>query len=90
MEIRILKPAHRFIQRADKGLKEKIKNEIIKVAQNPYIGSPLSGSKLKKIFRYKFYYKGIHYRIAYAIEENILVILISSRENFYAKLKTKA
>jgi hypothetical protein len=25
MEIRLLKPAHRFIKRADKGFKEKIK-----------------------------------------------------------------
>ena len=85
MKIVFLRQAHRFIKKANKGLKEKLKQEIINIQSNPYEGKPLKG-KLKGVYSHKCVYKQTHYRIAYHIENNIIIISIASRENFYRDL----
>lgn len=86
MEIIFLRQAHRFIRKTKKPLRDKMRLEILKIKKNPFLGEKLSG-RLKKIYSHHFTFKGIHYRIAYQVIDNIIVIAISTRENFYRDLK---
>lgn len=77
-----------------KKLEKKVSIEIIKEAfpllqQNPTVGNELSGN-LKGLWSYHLIQKGIHYRIIYEIQEEIIgIILIAPRENVYKKLKKR-
>lgn len=86
MEIIFLRQAHRFIRKADKPLREKIKSEVLKIKGDPYAAEKLEG-KLKQIRSHHFGFQGTQYRIAYQIIDNIIVISIASRENFYRDLQ---
>ncbi len=75
----------------DKILFEKIKWEIDLIIDNPQKGKVLEHPfKKYKIRSEGFIYKNNSYRIAYTInqkENEIVFLLIDSRENFYEKLK---
>lgn len=86
MEVRFLRQPFKYIRKADKGLKEKIQEEIQVIKNNPKVGKLLKG-KLKSIRAHKFALSKTNYRIAYSVENNILVIYIASRENFYKDLE---
>ena len=86
MEIIFLRQAHRFIRKAKKPLREKMRLEILKIQKNPFLGEKLSGH-LKKVYSHHFVFKGASYRIAYQVIDNIIVISIGTRENFYRDLK---
>ena len=74
----------------DKNLKEKFRQAIIKISENPYIGEPKKGD-LSGIFWYDVFYNKTNYEISYKIYElenkRVVVILIGTRENFYNELK---
>ncbi len=74
----------------DKNLKEKFRQAIIKISENPYIGEPKKGD-LSGIFGYDVFYNKTNYEISYKIYElenkRVVVILIGTRENFYKELK---
>lgn len=86
MEIFFLRQAHRFIKKADSHLKEKIKQEVLKIKENPSLGETLSGN-FKGLRSHHFSFTKTQYRIAYQFKENILIIAIASRENFYRDLE---
>jgi len=57
------------------------------IKENPYSGEKVLNRK--NVFKFKYIYKKVHYRIAYLIlnKELIIIILkVGSRENFYKKL----
>ncbi len=89
-QIRILPKAEKYIKKIkEKILIEKLKNAIIKIQTNPYIGEAKKGD-LKGIYGFDIFYHNINYEISYKIyeKENIIVIiLIGTRENFYQELK---
>lgn len=85
MEIVFLRQAHRFIKKADVPLKEKLKEEILKIGENPKIGELLSG-KLKHLRSHHFHFVRTQYRIAYMVKDNVLIVAIGTRENFYRDL----
>ncbi len=85
MQVIFLRQAHRFIKRADVHLKAKIHEEIEKIQRDPHCGELLTG-KLKGIRSKHFSFVRTQYRIAYKIQNSILVIAIASRENFYRDL----
>ena len=85
MEIVFLRQAHRFIKKADKPLKEKIKEEVLKIEFDPKIGEQLNG-KLKHLRSHHFRFIRTQYRIAYMIKNNVIVVAIGTRENFYRDL----
>ncbi|MBT3704197.1 type II toxin-antitoxin system RelE/ParE family toxin [Candidatus Peregrinibacteria bacterium] len=87
MEIRVLRQPYKFIRRADKPLKEKIKEEVLRIKNNPNLGKKMKGSLYKNIFKHRFNFKKVSYRITYRIENNILIICISTRENYYRDLR---
>lgn len=85
MEIVFLRQPYRFIKKADKKLKAKIKEEVLNISNNPKIGAQLSG-KLKNLRSHHFRFIRTQYRIAYTIKNNLLIIVIGTRENFYRDL----
>lgn len=85
MQIVFLRQAHRFIKKADKPLKEKIREEVLKIGENPKIGKSLTG-KLKNLRSHHFSFVQTHYRIAYEIKNDLIVVAIGTRENFYRDL----
>ena len=88
-EIKMAPACHRIYKKFDDPLKDRIKEESKKIATSPYSAKHLS-HPLKGIYSYIFHYKNSEYRIAYRVnEENNLVeiVLVKSRENFYAVLK---
>ncbi len=85
MEIVFLRQAHRFIKKADKPLKEKIREEVLKIGENPKIGEPLTG-KLKKLRSHHFGFIRTQYRIAYEVRGDLIIVAIGTRENFYRDL----
>lgn len=74
----------------EKPLKKKIIDAIYdKIAKDPYSFSSKSGD-LSGYYTYSFNYQKTAYRIAYAINDNkltILVILVGTHEGFYKLLK---
>lgn len=90
-EIKFLPRAEKEIKKIkDKKLKGKIKDALIKLSENPYIGQAKKGD-LSGIYRYDVYYNKTNYEISYKIYEvdnkKVIVILIGTRENFYKELK---
>ena len=90
-EIKFLPRAEKEIKKIkDKKLKGKIKDALIKLSENPYIGQAKKGD-LSGIYGYDVYYNKTNYEISYKIYEvdnkKIIVILIGTRENFYKELK---
>ena len=86
MEIKLLRQPYKFIKKAKAPLKVRIAKELTRIGEDPKVGKKLAG-KLKEVRSHKFTDAGIHYRIAYQIRDNILVVLIATRENFYKDLK---
>ena len=87
MEVIFLRQAHHFIKKSNKSLKEKIKEEVFKIKTEPEIGRRLSGQVLKDIRSHRFIFSKTHYRIAYKVKDNVIIICIASRENFYRDLQ---
>lgn len=85
MKIVFLRQAHRFIKKADKPLKEKLREEVLKISENPKIGEVLTG-KLKRLRSHHFNFVRTQYRIAYEVKGNVIVVAIGTRENFYRDL----
>lgn len=74
----------------EKPLRKKFINAIYdEIAKDPYAFDSKTGDLLG-YYTYSFTYKGIHYRIAYRIDDEkvlIVVPLAGSHENFYKLLK---
>ncbi|MFA5947720.1 MAG: type II toxin-antitoxin system RelE/ParE family toxin [Candidatus Gracilibacteria bacterium] len=86
MKIIFLRQPYKFIKRADKNLKVKIKEEVLKIQENPTIGERLAWKRLKGILSYHFVFVKVNYRIAYKIVGDLIIISIATRENFYRDL----
>lgn len=85
MEIIFLRQAHKFIRKADKPLRNKIQLEVLKIKKEPRIGESLKQS-LKGMLSHHFSFNGVQYQIAYQVVNNIIVVCIATRENFYRDL----
>lgn len=74
----------------DRSLKRKIINAIYdEIAADPYSFSAKAGD-LRSYYTYSFNYQKTAYRIAYAINDEqlmILIILVGTHEEFYKTLK---
>lgn len=87
MEIIFLRQPYKFIKRADKSLKEKIEEEVLKIQKNPSTGELLK-KRLKGIRSHHFVFIRVNYRIAYKVVDDLIIISIATRENFYRDLQT--
>lgn len=86
MKIVFLRQAHQFIKKADPALKEKIKEEVLYIAENPKVGKALTG-RLKALRSHRFRFVKTQYRIVYKVKDDLIVVAIGSRENFYRDLQ---
>lgn len=61
------------------------------LSKNPFCGKFLKG-EFNKYLSYSFIYKSVEYRIIYQVFKDkllILVVMVSSRENIYKRLKRR-
>lgn len=86
MKVTYLRQPARFIKKSSKVLKSAIRNEIEVINDNPKVGKQLKG-KLKSLRTHRFIFNKVHYRIAYKFNNDLLIIYIASRENFYKDLQ---
>lgn len=90
-EIIVPKSVIKEIKKLGKPISQKVKHALCAIAENPYLGLPLSG-ELSAIRKWAFQDRGIQYRIAYEIFEDrveVKIILVGTRENFYKELKRR-
>lgn len=78
----------RTIKKFHKNEKEILDKQIIKIADNPFIGQEKKGD-LKNILVYKFKIKDKQYLLSYRYNKDLLeLITIGSHENYYRDLKS--
>lgn len=90
-KMKTLPAASRFFKKIkEKGLRNKFKDAITDILDNPYIGELKLGD-LAGIYGYDIYYNKTNYEIAYRIYDEddklVVVILAGTRENFYNEVK---
>ena len=90
-EIIFAPPAERYFKKLkNKQLKDKFRNAIAKISENPYIAEEKKGD-LSGFRSYDVSYDGTNYEIAYKVYEidgkKVVVILAGTRGNFYDELK---
>ncbi|MBP3359765.1 MAG: type II toxin-antitoxin system RelE/ParE family toxin [Clostridia bacterium] len=90
-EIIFAPPAEKYFKKLrDKKLKQKLKDAIIKISDNPYIAEEKRGD-LSGFRSYDVSYNGTNYEIAYRVYEingkKVVIVLAGTRENFYEELK---
>jgi len=81
--------AHRRYKKFDPLLKQKVRQEVGALAEEPHRYEELKGP-LKGIRSYHFEQEKTQYRIAYRIIEDrnqIEIVLVKSRESFYQALR---
>jgi mRNA-degrading endonuclease RelE of RelBE toxin-antitoxin system len=88
MKLVFLRSALKFLKNCEFNLQVKIKKEIDKIAKTPESNKILQGA-LYPIRVHQFFFQRTQYRIAYYIKDNVIIILIGTRENFYEELKRK-
>ena len=92
IDVRFLPPAAKYLKKLkDKNLKQRYKDAIEKIRENPEIGEQKTGD-LTGIFGYDIFYNRTNYELAYTIEigndgNTVVVIMAGTRENFYEQLK---
>ena len=92
IDVRFLPPAAKYLKKLkDKNLKQRYKDAIEKIRENPEIGEQKTGD-LTGIFGYDIFYNRTNYELAYTIEigndgKAVVVIMAGTRENFYEQLK---
>jgi len=77
------------IKKLDKSLQKILTGKLEEIQKNPYAAYQLTGD-FKGLWSFHFSQKGTEYRIIYRIFEKevlVLIILISSRESVYKKLR---
>ena len=90
MKILFHKKFQKFVNKVkNKELKALIKNEVDKIIENPAVGKILEHPFRKyNVQSMGFIYDKNSFRIAYILNKDELVfLLIDSRENFYKKLE---
>lgn len=81
--------AHRRYKKLDPLLKQKVRQEVGTLTEEPHRYEELKGP-LKGIRSYHFEHEKTQYRIAYRIIEDrnqIEIVLVKSRESFYQALR---
>jgi hypothetical protein len=87
----ILPGTARYLKKLkDKALKEKFRQEIEAVREDPGIGEAKTGD-LAGVYCRDIYHQKTNYELAYTLieqdGETVVVILAGTRENFYEELK---
>jgi mRNA interferase RelE/StbE len=77
----------RKVKRFSKTEKKELDNQILKIAENPYIGMEKKGD-LRGVYIHKFKIKSTLYLLSYRLmSDNLELIMIGPHENYYRDLK---
>jgi mRNA interferase RelE/StbE len=91
-EIKSIKAVTKDLKKLSHEVLKEIKKVHYKnIRENPFQSKEL-GYSFKGLYSYHFFFKGTSYRIVYEIfekDELIVVVMISTRESFYDKLKRR-
>ena len=87
-EVRLHRAADKAIARLDRPVRTKIKEELLKLREDPLLGYPLTG---KHSGRRSLHLKaaGVEYRAVYEFDSTqqiVWVLYFGTRENFYKEL----
>lgn len=90
-EVRFLPPAAKYLKKLkDKKLKALYQEAIDRIREDHTVGKTKTGD-LSGIYGYDIFYNKTNYEIAYRVEyadeKIIVVIMAGTRENFYDELK---
>ena len=78
----------RKVKKYTKQEKKSLDKQILKIADNPAIGSEKKGD-LRGVYVHKFKIKHTQYLLSYRfVEENLELIMIGPHENYYKDLKS--
>lgn len=78
----------RKVKKFTKQEKNALDKQVIKIAENPSIGTEKKGD-LRKVFVHKFKIKTIQYLLAYRfVGDDLELIMIGPHENYYRDLKS--
>ena len=78
----------RKVKKFTKQEKKSLDKQILKIADNPAIGSEKKGD-LRGVYIHKFKIKHTQYLLSYRFaEENLELIMIGPHENYYRDLKS--
>ena len=78
----------RKVKKFTKQEKKSLDKQILKIADNPVIGSEKKGA-LRGVYVHKFKIKHTQYLLSYGFaEENLELIMIGPHENYYRDLKS--
>ena len=84
-------PAKKYFKKLkDKQLKNKFKDAIIEIQNDPSVGEQKKGD-LAGVYGYDVYYNKTNYEIAYKVikqdGEYVIIIMAGTRENFWDTVK---
>jgi len=78
----------RKVKKFTKQEKKLLDKQILKIADNPAIGSKKKGD-LRMVYVHKFTIKHTQYLLSYRFaEENLELIMVGSHENYYREVKS--
>lgn len=87
-----LPPAERYFRKLkNKQLKNKFRETISRIRENPHIGEAKSGD-LRDLYGLDIYHNKANYELAYRIAQlddgqMVVVVMAGTREDFYKELK---
>lgn len=85
----LLKAAQKDLDRLDSKTLKQVLKVLDRLAKNPKLAKRLSG-ELKEAYSYRFGTVSGEFRIAFLIEpQNLIILAIGPRENFYDFLKKR-
>src|SRR5699024_2436153 len=86
---RIKTPAKKYIKKIrNKQLKKMYEEAFAAVLQGPYTSGDMKRRGVACIFVYRFSHQSTAYRLAYMLEDNMVVCLTAAtHDNFYQELK---
>jgi mRNA-degrading endonuclease RelE of RelBE toxin-antitoxin system len=77
----------RKVKKFSKKEKKELDKQILKIAENPYVGIEKKGD-LRGVYIHKFKIKSTQYLLSYRlISDNLELIMIGPHENYYRDLK---
>ena len=89
--VRLTGAATRDLRKLSSSVQTIIRNELVRIARNPYAGKKLQGS-LSYLRSTPVTHRATAYRIAYEIIEDMVVVeivMIGKREGFYQRLERR-
>lgn len=87
-DVRLVRDAEKYLNSIPMQLHNKFVSEMLALGEDPMVGIPLVGS-LKGLYKLRFDFYGVSYRIIYEPDLNkdvVNILLLGPRENIYKRM----